>query len=184
MSFVKSRSEKEKEALIEEHLTQLTCLKINHEKEIRMMCEKHEKEQLHASKEEASKSLLKGLEEISKEEEICAHNTLWKLASFERGIRNVLDIYCSPFKSKEDRMKHEKELLRNTFSQRFGNINMYNDLEHIFKYDQKHCGKTKEENGQLYQVYMKYWSSQIELFKYKNILHRFQTWSNIQGGQK
>lgn len=127
---------------------------------------------------------MNGLTEITKDEEMCAKNALMKLESFEKGIRVVLDIHCSPFKRMQERIKVQNSLLKDSFDKQVQNLKLYDELNEIFEHDHKHCGKNIGDNGRIYKVYLKLWRSQIELLQYKNTINRFKTWSNIRSTEE
>ena len=96
---------------------------------------------------------------------------LEELKSYEDGLRTILDIRCSLFKSRELREQVEDSLIKGLADNKLGDVVSYNDLKTVYKYDGSYfCGKNADENGKLRPLLVRNWKLQVELNKYRNIV--------------
>lgn len=109
------------------------------------------------------------------------HNTLEKESRWEESANEALsqveielmrrqDIYCSPLKSKESRMKVERQLMKMAGQPPLARLNLQDDLIKIFEKDNfcaSYFNDNRRNNGRLWLDCMESWRTQVACLKHK-----------------
>nr|XP_054755772.1 coiled-coil domain-containing protein 127-like [Lytechinus pictus] len=95
-------------------------------------------------------------------------------------ISNMLeerqDIYCSPFKHKETRLKLEKKLREYAVERPYEReLKLFSGIEEILEKD-CHCGTDRSENGCLMWVYMELWRTRARLNMQENVILKMRAY--------
>ena len=121
------------------------------------------------------------IKKIETEENLKLQEQYHKLQYYEDQLETILDIRCSPFKSRNKR-EALQELTVSSLSDSkhatVGDTVKYKHLKDIYDYDHRYCGNTKEENGKLRHIYIQQWKLELELQNSRNILKRICKWLN------
>lgn len=121
------------------------------------------------AKKKASKAkadLKRKTDAIEYQEQIRKQQKLQQLKYYENGLEAVLDIRCSAFKLKENRLFLQDQLMSQLSSEEFSGIRdhvKYDHLKLIYDHDHHFCGRNKQENGLLRHVFVMYWKSRLAL---------------------
>ena len=116
-------------------------------------------------------SIAETIKLLQHEEDEKLKKQLMKIGYYDKALETFLDIKCSWFKKKQERLELQEQLLRNTGNDTNTVIN-YLELKEIFQYDYIFCGNDKESNGKLRQLYVQNWKLKVERDKYKNIVEK------------
>ena len=118
------------------------------------------------------------------EEEMKKHaRKQYELQVYEKGLEKILDIQCSPFKSRLDREKIEDHLIGSLPSMSVNTAITYSHLKDIFQEDWRYCGSNAESNGKLRFLYAQQWKLQLDRDKYRNIVEGLKR-MNVKVGEE
>lgn len=97
-------------------------------------------------------------------------------------ISNMLeerqDIYCSPFRYKDTRLKAEKKLREYVVERPYEKeLKLFSGMEEILEKD-THCGINRGENGCLMWVYMDLWRTRARLNMQENVVLKMRTYDS------
>jgi hypothetical protein len=121
--------------------------------------------------------------ELEREENIVRLGKLKELKVYDETLEQILDVRCSMFKKKEQRI-HLQNILVNNLTKpgsRVQGLDMYKGLDDVFTHDHLFCGNTKEQNGKFRKLYVEQWRMKVELQRYKNIVERLKIGLGMTG---
>ena len=170
-AYIQYRHKKERERLLEEH---------------RIDCENIQG-LIGKTKEDYSISDI--VRETEEEEMTRLYKNYQELHYYEEGLKTILDIYCSPFKRKDERIKLQDHLMSKAFDSdsAVGKVVTYDSLQDIYRHDtssRRFCSNSKEDNGKLRQLYVQQWKTQLERDMYRNIIAKLKRLGNENKNDK
>ncbi|XP_064652414.1 coiled-coil domain-containing protein 127-like [Lineus longissimus] len=125
------------------------------------------------------------LSELEREENIIRLAKLKELRVYDETLEKILDVRCSRFKKKDQRI-HLQNILVNNLTKPTGHLqglDMYRGLDDVFTHDHHFCANSKEQNGKFRQLYVEHWRLKVELQRYKNVVERLKIGLGMSGNE-
>ncbi|XP_074656907.1 uncharacterized protein LOC141910088 [Tubulanus polymorphus] len=116
------------------------------------------------------------LEKLESDENRKMSRKMSKLQTYDQELEKILDIRCSLFKRHRDRDILQRKLVADLTrpDNPLHDLDVYNGLTDIFRYDYLFCGQAKKDNGKFRQLYVRNWKLETELNKHKAIIERLK----------
>ncbi len=89
-------------------------------------------------------------------------------------LERILDIRCSLFKDHKRRERLQDELVVKRETLHLADIVSYKELREIFKHDGQFCGKKRQDNGKLRQLYMQQWRLKVDVDQAQSVLMKLK----------